>query len=338
MKRDKTLWGMVVFVAVSLGLLLGGFTVCHAQQTVLKLAHQWPQGDTRDKWASDFCTLLGKHSNGTLACRVHAGGTLMNPKTQPDALRQGALDLMIWHPGYSVGKAPLLGIFDLGAVVPYPDKGLRLTRTEVGKRVSEAAEKIGMKIISWGFTPTSVGSTKVLIRHPKDMAGLKMRGGSKATEQLFKASGAAITHVSTGDIYMALQTGVLDAVNTADSSFVSFRLYDVLKTLTISGEHALVNASVAIIMSPVTFKKLTPDQQKAVIEAGREAEATFLKDIKAKSAECKELFIKNGVKVHELTDEEYAVWMEVAKKETWAIFMKEVKGTEGLFAIIEKTK
>ena len=338
MKRDKKLLGMAIIAAVSFGLLLGGFTICYAQQTVLKVAHQWPQGDVRDKWVSNFCAQLEKHSSGTVACRVHAGGTLMNPKTQPDALRQGALDVAVWYLAYSAGKAPLLGILDLGAVVPYPEKGLKLARSEVGKRMSVEAEKLGMKVISWGFTPTSVGSTKTLIRLPGDVAGLKMRGGAKTIEQLFKASGAAITHVSTGDVYMALQTGVLDAVLTADASFVSFRLFDVLKTLTISGDHSLSNPCVAIVMSRITFKKLTPDQQKAVITAGQEAEAAFLKAVKAQSAECRETYIKKGVKVHEFTDKEYESWVEVAKKETWVSYMKEVKGTEDLFAIIEKTK
>ncbi len=338
MKRNKTLWGMAVIAAVSLWLLLGGFTICHAQQTVLKIAHQWPQGDVRDKWASNFCSSLDKHSSGTLTCRVYAGGTLMNPKNQPDALRQGALDLAVWYLAYSAGKAPLLGLLDLGVVVPYPEKGIRLTRTAVGKRMSEEAEKLGMKVVSWGFTATSVGSTKEVIKLPKDVAGLKMRGGAKAIEQLFKASGAAITHVSTGDIYMALQTGVLDGVLTADASFVSFRLYDVLKTLTISGEHSLSNSCVAIVMSPIAFKKLKPEQQKAVIAAGQDAEAAFLKEIKAQSAECREIYTKKGVKVHEFTDKEYASWVEIAKRETWTAFMKEVKGTEDLFAIIEKTK
>jgi TRAP-type transport system periplasmic protein len=222
MMRSGRSWRLAGLVGVSLVLMLGVFSLCQAQQTVMKFAHQWAQGDIRDKWATTYCASLEKRTNGTVKCNVHAGGTLMNPQTQVDAMKRGALDMAVWHLGYSAGKEPVLGILDLGGVVPNPERGLRLARTEIGRRMSESAEKLGMKIVAWGFMPTSVGTTKTLVKLPKDVAGLKMRGGTKAIEQLFKASGAAITHVSTGDVYMALQTGVLDGVLTADASFLSF--------------------------------------------------------------------------------------------------------------------
>jgi hypothetical protein len=74
------------------------------------------------------------------------------------------------------------------------------------------------------------------------------------------------------------------------------------------------------------------------MEAGREAETAFLSYVKAQSEECKQAYIKKGIKVTEFTDEEYARWMEIAKNETWKPFMSEVKGSQELFAIIEKTK
>ena len=137
---------------------------------------------------------------------------------------------------------------------------------------------------------------------------------------------------------MALQTGVLDSVLTADASFLSLRLFDVLKSLTISGQHSLSNASIGIVISPVTFKKLTPDQQKAVIQAGEESEAGFLADVKAGTAECRKAYADKGLKVYELNDQELQAWVTLAKEKTWKPFMEQVKGSPELFAIIEKTK
>jgi TRAP-type transport system periplasmic protein len=337
-KRNRCIWA-TIFTFVFFGVMLGGFFVCEAEQPkVLKFAHQWTQGDIRDRWASNFSSSVEKYTKGSLKCQVYPGGTLMDPRNQIDALRRGALDLCIWHFAYSAGKEPLLGILDLGGVVPYPEKGLRIAQTEVGKKMSESAEKLGMKPLAWGFMPTSVGSTKTLIKLPKDMVGQKMRGGSKAIEELFQAAGAAITHVSTGDVYMALQTGVLDSVLTADASFLSFRLYDVLKFLTISGQHSFSNASIGIVISPVSFAKLTPDEQKSVLQAGKESEASFLADVKADSSECGKVYAEKGIKVAELTDQEHQTWTNLAKEKTWKPFMEQVKGSAELFAIIEKTK
>lgn len=339
MKYCKHLWAVVCFCSlfgtISLIYPSMGFS---ADPITLKLTHQWVQGDVRYKWAENFCSLAEKHSNGSLKFKIFPGGTLMNPKTQTDALRMGAVDLCISHLAYESGKDQLLGFFDLVGVVQDPDKGIRLVQSEIGKKIGERAEKLGMKILSWGFMPTSIGSTKEMILVPKDMKGHKMRGGSKPVEELFNSAGAAITHVNTGEIYMALQTGVLDSVLTADSSFLSFRLFDVLKSLTISGGHSLVCATTNILISPITFSKLSPDQQQAVIRAGKESEAGFMEDIKAVTAECKKAFEEKGLKVRELTDEEYQIWIALAKEKTWKPFSENVEGSADLFTISEKIK
>src|SRR5512133_615557 len=72
----------------------------------LKLTHQWPQGDGRDKGARHFVDEVVKH-DPSFKFRIYPGASLIsNPLKQIDALAGGSVDLSIFPLIYAVGKAP----------------------------------------------------------------------------------------------------------------------------------------------------------------------------------------------------------------------------------------
>ena len=53
------------------------------------------------------------------------------------------------------------------------------------------------------------------ITSPEDVTGFQTRAAGKAFEQMLATAGASIAAMSSSEIYNAMQTGVLDAVNTS---------------------------------------------------------------------------------------------------------------------------
>lgn len=294
-------------------------------ETVLKLAHRWVQGDIRDNWAREFVSRVENRTKG-IKFEVHSGGVLFKPQTEYDALRRGSIDLNIMALGYMSGTYPLLTITDLPGIVSNPEKGMRFAKAAVGRKIEEIAEGAGMKIVSWGWLPTSIGSKDKPIRLPADVKGMKMRAAVKPVEMTFQVAGAAITSMPPGEVYMALQTGVLDAFFTTDSSFMSFRIYDVIKHLTIGRNNGLINGSFCIVMRPASFQKLTPEQQKVFMEVGEETSREFIKEAMRISNDLEKTFKEKGVNVIEMSDSDYAAWIELAKKTAWKWFREQVKG------------
>lgn len=294
-------------------------------ETVLKLAHRWVQGDIRDNWAREFVSRVEKRTKG-VKFEIHSGGVLFKPQVEFDALRRGAIDLNIMALGYMSGTYPLLTITDLPGIVSDPEHGMRFAKAAVGKKVEEITEGAGMKIVSWGWLPTSIGSKNKPVRLPADVKGMKMRAAVKPVEMTFQGAGAAITSMPPGEVYMALQTGVLDAFFTSDSSFLSFRLYDVIKYLTLGRKNGLINGSFCIVMRPASFKKLTPEQQKVFLEVGEETSREFIKEAMKISNDLEKVFKEKGVTVIEMSDNDHAAWVELAKKTSWKWFREEVKG------------
>jgi len=306
-------------------------------ETLLKLAHRWVQGDIRDNWTREFVSRVEKRTKG-IKFEVHSGGVLFKPQAEYDALRRGAIDLNIMPLGYMSGTYPVLTITDLPGIVSNPEQGMRFAKAPAGKKIEEIAEGAGMKIVSWGWLPTSIGSKDKPIRLPADVKGMKMRAAVKPVEMTFHGAGAAITSMPPGEVYMALQTGVLDAFFTTDSSFISFRINDVIKHLTIGKQNGLINGSFCIVMRPASFQKLTPEQQKVFMEVGEETSREFIKEAMSISNDLEKTFKEKGVNVIEMSGSDHAAWIELAKETAWKWFREQVKGGQEMLDLAIQVK
>lgn len=325
---------MLVFT-VALGLCLGTGS---AGAKVLKLSHSWVKGDIRDNWANNFAALVEKRTGGAITFEMHPGGVLYKPKAQFDAIRKGALDLSIYPLGWTAGKFPQLALPELPGLIENPEKGARLARSEVGKRLTAIAENAGMRILAWGWIPTSIGAKEKQVIRPADIKGLKVRGAVKPVEMTFRSAGAAVTKMPSSEVYMALQTGTLDGLFTTNSSFLSFRLYDLVKYLTMGKKYSLINGLFVLVANPAMFNGLTPEQQKIMIQAGIESEAVFEKEVAGITDKCEEAFRQAGAEVVDMSEQDYNLWITEAKKSAWVWYRTKVKGGAELLKLAEKVK
>ncbi|HEX6144688.1 MAG TPA: TRAP transporter substrate-binding protein DctP, partial [Geminicoccaceae bacterium] len=171
------------------------------------------------------------------------------------------------------------------------------------------------------------------ILEPADAQGKVMRAAGPAFEQMLAEAGASINGMPSSEIYTGLQTGVLDGANTSSGSFVSYRLYEQVACLTPPGEYALWFMYEPILMSKESFEKLTPEQQQALMDAGQAAEDYFFEEAKKLDQTLVETFEKAGVKIDQMSEEQFNAWLEIAKQSSYEEFANNVEGGE---ALIEK--
>ena len=249
--------------------------VALSEPVVFKLSHSWVQGDLRDNWARDFASTVEKRTNGAVKFEIHPGAVLYKPQAQFDAIRQGALDVCIWPLGWSAGKYPQLSLPELPGLIDNPEEGAKFAQSEAGRRLEKIAEDAGIKILAWGWMPTSIGAKAKPVLVPADAKGLKMRGAVKPVEMMLQYAGAAITQMPSTEVYMALQTGTLDGLVTTNGSFLSFRLQEVVKHLNLGKKYALMNGLFCIVIGPKSLAKLSPENQRIVLEAAKESAKPF---------------------------------------------------------------
>jgi len=126
------------------------------------------------------------------------------------------------------------------------------------------------RINSWaerGFR--NLTNSKKAVNSPDDVKGLKIRVMQNPVYvDSFKALGANAVPMAWTEALTALQQGTVDGQENPLNVIVAFKLNESQKYMAIT-RHAYAPAP--ILMSMVTWKKLNPDQQKAVVKAAQEA-------------------------------------------------------------------
>jgi TRAP-type transport system periplasmic protein len=297
-----------------------------APPLVMKFSHQWAKDDLRDQWANWFARGVEEKTKGSVKFEIYPASALFKPNPQFDAMRQGALDLAVYHIAYAAGKVPETMITMMPCLPRNYQEAMKWRDAEIGKIVEKMCEENGIKILSWGWMMGGIGSKKKLIALPKDTQALKMRGAGKATEDMLRASGAAITSMPSTELYFALQTGVLDALMTTYSSFQSFRLYEVLDHLVVGRDNYVFSTLCGIVVSTKTWAKLSADQKTAMAEAGRGIEKKFHEEVQQEDERAADLFSKKGVKIHYMNDVEFKAWEDASRNSAWKTFAEQIKG------------
>jgi len=132
-------------------------------------------------------------------------------------------------------------------------------------------EPKGIKTITWITSGARNFFTQKPIRTPADMKGMKIRVmASPVMIDTMKALGASGVPVAWGELYTALQTGVVDGGENNHPSVISMKFYEVSKFYTIDEHMRIPDVN---IISTKVFEKLSKSQQAAVLKAGEEATA-----------------------------------------------------------------
>jgi len=289
----------------------------------LKISHQWPggtidKGDFRDRLCHHFAKQVGEKSGGALKCEIYPASVLFKPVPQYDAMLKGALDMSVFPLDYASGKVTQFDITLMPCIVKDHNQAMRWKDAPIGKEIERICEENGIKFVTWAWCGGGMAAKTKLIVRPEDLKGLKIRAAGKMFERmLHEGAGAAITSMPSSEIYFALQTGVLDACMTSSSSFESYRLYEQVKYYTSPRITTTWYMLEPLVMSMVTWKKLSPEYQKIVATVGKELEKFTLEEAIKDDTEVTNLFKSKGVQVYDMTPDDFKVWLEVSKRTAW---------------------
>jgi TRAP-type C4-dicarboxylate transport system substrate-binding protein len=133
-----------------------------------------------------------------------------------------------------------------------------------------------------------------------DLAGMKIRvSNDPVMNGLVEGLGASPTVVAFGELYSALQTGVVDAAEQPIANYRSNAFPEVANNIILDG-HTL--GAIEVIITDSAWDKMTPAQQEAMMEAGKLA-GEYNKGISAdKEAEVLQQLKDEGCNVVEVTD------------------------------------
>ena len=188
-----------------------------------------------------------------------------------NSVKLGVIDLMISGSSISANLVPLVGTFDLGYLFTSFPQQTKAFDAGAAKPIEDALLKgASIRIIAWAY---NFGSRSVLARRPvkgpDDLAGLKIRTlPNPVITECLRLMGAAATPLAFGEIYTALQAGVLDGLEHDPPTILASKFYETAKNYALT-QHNF--SPLAVYFSEATFNRMDPKLREGLLDAAKKA-------------------------------------------------------------------
>jgi tripartite ATP-independent transporter DctP family solute receptor len=246
----------------------GGALNCDSPKDI-KFAHIEATGQPYDVGGQAFAKYLDEKAPGCFEVKTFPSSQLGQEQDIEQAMQANAVQLGVG--AFALASfVPAAPLFMTPFVFQDRDHMTRVADGEIGDEYAKLVEKAGFKVIGY-FTAgdRSILSTRP-ISSPADLRGLKMRvAPSELQVKVWKSVGVNPVDLPFGDMYTAMQTDTVQAVELDPSNIVALKLSEVAKHYTVT-DH--LTGAYPLIVSGQFFNGLSPELQKVVEDAGHAAE------------------------------------------------------------------
>jgi tripartite ATP-independent transporter DctP family solute receptor len=304
------------------------------KKIVVQIGYENNPGELVDLAIHEWKRLLEQKSGGTMIMEIFPSSQMGTKNEIIDQMLAGMSVLTLADGAFFADR----GVPDMGiTMAPYLfatwDEAWNLLRSDWWASQSKLLESKGLKVLAANFI---YGERHTLTRRPirtvDDFRGLKLRVPAntiqvKGTEIM----GANPTPLPLGEVYTALQQGVIDGVENPLSVLYGGKFHEVAKYLTLDGHIKLLTSW---FCGTTFFNTLTPQQQKWLIDSGVEASEWNNEQYEKISNETIAKYKAEGVEIIEVN---VAAFQEKARP---FYEMPEIKNmwSPGLYDIVSRAK
>lgn len=236
----------------------------------LVFSHHVPTAHLIHGVAEKFVEKVKQRTNGQVTISIRPASQLFNLRTSAEALQLGTLD-MCWTDLGTLGNwQPQFGFVSLPFLFNSYDHVHKVLYGPIGQQVNQAVkDTLGIEVLSLGASGFRVFISKKPIQTAADVRGIRLRVPEIPTwVEMAKALGANPTPIPSGEIYTALQTGVIDAFESPSDFILSSKNYEVAGFVTRTHH---IFTEVSMMASASKMASLPPNVQKVIREAAIEA-------------------------------------------------------------------
>jgi tripartite ATP-independent transporter DctP family solute receptor len=274
-------------------------TPAAAQDVILNIGHVLDPRHPVQIGALHMAEVAAKQSNGRIKINVYPSSQLGSDREALQSTQAGTIGGVIDATAKLANFVPEFGVLDLPYLVSNREQAYRLLDSAmVEQELNARAAAAGFRVINhWEVTFRSVYTRAKPVNSVADLRGLKIRViPAPSYIALFRALGASPTPMSFGELYTALQQGVVDGAENDILTYQSTTHAEVAKNLAITNHLMLVNS---LMLSEKQWVRI-PDELKAIIrEASREGRKRNIEDREAREKTAFAELKSAGVRVSE---------------------------------------
>lgn len=256
-------------------LVAGGLaTGTAAAQTEIKLGHVGEPGSLFDRSSQEFARIANEKLGGKARVVVYGSSQLGGDSEMMKKLKLGTIDLSLPSTVMST-EVPVFGMFEMPYLVQDREHMARIRDEIVTPTLYPEAEKKGLKILGvWENGFRHITNSKRPIAKPEDLQGIKLRVPQGVWRvKMFETYGANPSPMALSEVFVALQTGVMDGQENPFAQIYPARFQEVQKFLSLTG-HVYTPA---YLTAGRSWSRLPEDVRKALTEAAVAVQPTVYK-------------------------------------------------------------
>ncbi len=285
----------------------------HAQGVTCRIATSEAVGSPISETFEAWAATLREQSDGAIDAQHFPASQLGSYSDLIEGNRIGTIEITTGGPDTEEAIAPEIAATGGAPGFIYRDEAHvdAVLQGPIGLQVSEIArEKTGVEFVAYG----EVGFRHLLTKEPvtnlEELAGTKIRVPElRVWIDFWQLLGANPTPLPYAEQYNALSTGVIEGLEADFFSIDGFNWYEQAPHLTLTNHWFLPKA---VRVNAMWLDALSPELQDMVRETAQTAFAVQREVNRAGMADALSGLVDAGVTVHELSDEEKALWVETA--------------------------
>ncbi|KKM09118.1 hypothetical protein SY88_20460 [Clostridiales bacterium PH28_bin88] len=285
-----------------------------AKPVTLRLGHVVQEKTALHKGALKLAEEVKAKSNGQIIIEVYPASALGGNRELIESVQSGAVDMalpaMAILSGFTNNKT---AIFDLPYLWKNESAAEKVLDGPIGQSIFDEVKKSGiLGLAYWTQGWRHVTNDKKPIRKPEDLKGMKIRTMENPLHMAhFNTLGASAVPMAFSEVYTSLQQKVIDGQENPYVNIVSMGFYEVQRYITETGH---IYDPVPLLMSEITWKKLSPEQQKIIADTVKEI-TNYERELSRQDAvEYKKQILATGKnEIIELTPEERQAFRDAAQ-------------------------
>ncbi|MFP4391965.1 MAG: TRAP transporter substrate-binding protein [Desulfohalobiaceae bacterium] len=241
----------------------------YAKSLKMDLNAIYPASNFHTQGAVNFAELVEEYTDGEIQISVHSGGSLgFKGEELLKAVKDASVPMSDILMGVVSGSEKIFGLSTYPRMVDSYEEARELYEAAL-PYYQQACERWNQKLLYAAPWPPSGLFTKDQVRSMQDMDDLKTRTYDKNGAQFLKKAGGSPQSMPWGEVYSALNTGLIDSVLTSATSGKDIKIWETLDYFT------ELNFAYPLNMVTINldyWNSMSQEQQDAVLKAAEETE------------------------------------------------------------------
>ena len=270
-----------------------------AQAKTLRLNHNNPEDHPTHISMQKMADQVEEETGGELKIRIYANGQLGTQRESTEQVQNCSLDMARSNAAELEAFVPAYAVFNLPYLFADEAHFDAVSQGEIGQKILDAGVENGIRGLAYYTEGARSFYAGKPILSPADLKGMKIRvQPSPSAVRMVELLGGNPTPIGWGELYSALQQGVVDGAENNPTALTTARHGEVAKHFSLD-EHTVIPA--VMFISNCAWDELTPEHQEIVARAARESMIAHGETwTEVSQAAIEEARSELGVEVHEV--------------------------------------